>query len=82
MALTGSGTALGDAIWNAIKAQTGATYTPAEEAKAKAIWQAMATEVVNHIVANAVVAVNVTSVTAVTPGPGVSGPGTGTGTLT
>ena len=78
-----NGTQLGEAAWNAVKAQTGATYSPAEENKAKAIWIAIATEIVNHIVANAVVTVT-TGIPVATTGSAVAqtgattAPGTGT----
>ena len=76
-----SGSVLANAIWTAIKADTGATYTPAQDAAGLAKWTIIATEIINHITTNAQVTVTVTSVSGVTTGPGVSGPGAGTGLI-
>lgn len=53
--LTGSGEELGTTIWVAIKAETGATYTPEQDAEGEARWQTIATKIVDHIVAKAIV---------------------------
>lgn len=45
------------------------------------MWEAIASAVVSHIQANALVTVTVASVSGVTPGGSASGPGTGTGTI-
>ena len=45
------------------------------------LFDAIAESVVEHIIAQAQVSVVVASVAGVTPGVGVSGPGTGTGTI-
>lgn len=70
----------------ALKAAIDATQPPAEGESVDSIrskvFEAMADAIIQHIVANALVTVNVASVTGVTPGPGASGPGTGTGTIT
>ena len=81
MALTGSGNVLGLAIAAAIIADNG-PVTPAEQLVIENKWKLIATEIVNHFVAQTQVTttVAVASVSAVTPGPGVSGPGVGTGT--
>ena len=48
------------------------------------MWKVIGQKIVAHIQANATIAtsVNVTSVSGVTTGPGVSGPGTGSGSGT
>lgn len=75
-----SGTVLGAALKSAL------TLTPnpgeAMDAFRTRVFEAMGNTIVQHIVTNAQVIVQVASVTGVTPGPGVSGPGTGTGTVT
>lgn len=77
-----SGSVLANAIWTAIKADTGVTYTPAQDAAGLAKWTIIANEIINHITTNAQVVVSVTSVTGVVSGPSVSGPGAGVGTIT
>ena len=52
------------------------------DAWAEAVAKGIASAVVAHIQANALVTVAVASVSGVTVGAGVSGPGTGTGTIT
>lgn len=71
MPLSGSGNTLGTAIADAIDGLTESQLQDKE-----VIWQTISNVIVAHIVANTVV--NVTSVTGVTTGAGVSGPGTGT----
>lgn len=63
-------------------ALTDAGAIAARDDTADAIAEAVATEVIAHIQANAVVSTTVAvgSVTLVTPGVGSSGPGSGTGT--
>lgn len=58
--------------------------TGASEAQCLEYWEAISDEIIQHIIANAVVTstVVVASVTGVTAGGGVSGPGTGTATGT
>ncbi len=71
---------LGDAIANAIiAAEPG--FSAEEETDLKDKWKIIAKEIVDEIINNAVVSTNVAvaSVSAVTPGAGVSGPGAGTG---
>ena len=46
-----------------------------------ALFQAMASAIINHITSNAAITVTVASVSGVTPGVGVSGSGAGTGTI-
>lgn len=53
--LTGTGNLLGTAIWTAIKSETGASYTSEQDADGEARWQTIATKIVDHIVANAIV---------------------------
>ena len=53
--LTGTGDALGTAIWEAIKAETGATYTPEGDAQGLQRWKTIAGKIVDHIVENAIV---------------------------
>ena len=79
-----SNTRLGTAIKDRIKALTGIDLTAAEESDMEVLWQDIADEIIKEITTNAVVVttVAVTSVTAVTPGAGVSGPGAGTGSGT
>lgn len=55
MALTGTGSVLGSAIWEAIKAQTGATYSPEADAAGLQTWVTISNQIVSHIVANATV---------------------------
>jgi hypothetical protein len=81
MALTGTGNALGSAIWNAIKADTGATYTPEQDAEALAKWQIIANEIVAHIVANADVSPTGTTPMNVAAAPVQVSPATGTGAV-
>lgn len=76
-----NGIVLGNAIKSAIDAAV-ATTPSASEAQRTAIWQAIGTAIVAHIVTNAQVNVAVISVSGVTVGPGISGPGAGTGTIT
>lgn len=71
------GTALGDAMKAAVDA-----LSDAQKQDRSAVFRAMGTAIVTYITTNAVVAVNVASVSGVTPGPSPSGPGTGTGTIT
>lgn len=75
-----SGTALGDAMKSAIDAAV-VSYPSATEAQRTAIFRALGTAIVDYFKANAVVAVTVPSVSAVTPGVGISGPGVGTGSV-
>ncbi len=72
-----SGTILKAAIIASIESELG--FTVPEEGQK--VYGVIADEIVKHISTLAVVttAVSVTSVTAVTPGPGVSGPGVGVG---
>jgi len=59
MPLTGTGPALGTAIWNAIKVLNTdmAKYAPAEEAAALAFWQSISSVIVAHIILNSLVPV-------------------------
>ncbi len=75
-----SGTALGDAMKTAIDNAV-AAHPSATEAQRTEIFRALGTAIVDYFKANAVVAVTVPSVSAVTPGAGVSGPGVGTGSV-
>lgn len=63
-----SGSALASAIKAAIEEESDKTFDQ--------MWSVIATAIIDYIKTNAVV--NVTSVTGVTTGAGVSGPGTGT----
>lgn len=76
-----SGTLLGDQIRAAIDAAM-ASHATADATQRQAIWRAIGTAIVAHITTNAVVSVNVASVSGVTVGVGVSGPGLGTGSIT
>lgn len=68
-------TTLGQAIANAVEGKASADgATPTE------IWTAVATEIINHITANAQVSVNVNT-TVTTPTGAGTGVGTGTGTI-
>lgn len=61
MGLTGSGDALGTTIWNAIKALSwvdASQLSGTEEAREVELWQTVATQIVNHIIANADVPVD------------------------
>jgi hypothetical protein len=58
-------------------AAEGKTFTP----QAASAWATICTAIVTYIQANANVNVTVASVSAVTPGIGVSGPGSGIGTI-
>lgn len=61
MALTGSGNALGTAIWNAIKALPWVDQSKldgTEESRMLEVWQTISAEIVSHIVANSDVPVN------------------------
>jgi hypothetical protein len=49
------GPALGDLIWNAVKAQSGASYSASEDAQGRATWEAIATVLVTYIQTNAMV---------------------------
>lgn len=75
---------LGAALWARVKSLE--SYSPgigpAEDARGLAQWKGIADEIIKEFKDNAVVPVNVASVTAVQPGGGTSGPGTGTGTIT
>ncbi len=48
-----NGSALGDAIWAAIKAIANDNPTPAEDAKGKLLWEAVGNQIVSHITTNA-----------------------------
>lgn len=76
MAWTGTGIALGDAMLAAIDAAV-ASSAEAGPAQRRAIWRAIGTAIIAHLVANGTGAVAVVSVSGVTTGAGVSGPGTG-----
>jgi ABC-type branched-subunit amino acid transport system substrate-binding protein len=81
MAMTGAGLAAArKAAKDAVPAPT-ANTAAAALVYATAMNTADSTAIVSYLTANMVVAVTVTSVTGVTPGAGVSGPGTGTGTV-
>ena len=73
MPLTGTENVLSSAIKTEMQAQGVAIVDDTELTK---LTLSIAKAVINHIVANALV--NVTSVSGVTPGGGVSGSGTGT----
>lgn len=79
MALNGA--LLGDQIRAAIDTAIEAHRT-ADATQRQAIWRAIGTAIVAHITTNAVVSVNVASVSGVTVGAGISGPGLGTGGIT
>jgi hypothetical protein len=79
MAMVGND--LGDAIYTAIKSSLSWSPSGADDAKAKAMWEAVGSAIVTYVTAHASVAVTVTSVTGVTAGAGTSGPGSGTGTV-
>lgn len=60
MAITGTGNALGTAIWNAIKNLSWvnpADLDGTESGRIEEFWQTVATEILDHIVANAEVPV-------------------------
>lgn len=69
MALNGN--TMGSAIATAVVA-----LSQADKEIPEKVWQAVATKIVEHLIANATI--TVTSVTGVTPGGGASGPGTAT----
>ena len=82
MALTGTGNALGDAMQAAIDAVV-------DKTDRQAVFRAMGTAIIAHVIANGSSAVaisglpvTVASVTLVTTGTAASGPGTGTATGT
>lgn len=55
MPLTGTGNTLGTAIWNAIKALSWVTpdyLNGVEDGRLEELWQTVATEIVNHVIAN------------------------------
>lgn len=72
--------AMKDLIKGKIEAATGSPMPDISDA----VWQAVCEGIIEHFVTNAQITstVTVTSVTAVTPGVGVSGPGVGTATGT
>lgn len=71
-----SAAALSSAMKTQLDAAFGAPAHAGGAADRQALCDAIAEAVVEHLIANAIV--NVTSVSGVTPGGGVSGPGTGT----
>lgn len=78
MPITGTGSALGAAIANAILAtqDPGNDLSPAERQKIIDQWSVISTEIINHFVANTAVNTNVTTVVT---GSSPAGPVTGTG---
>lgn len=78
MALIGD--ALGLAMLTAMDAYV-ATLAKPEDYNRSEGFKALGRAIVDYIKTNALVGVNVVSVSGVTTGPGVSGPGTGTGTI-
>jgi len=78
MALNGD--ALGSAILAAMDSYV-ATLTDPTDYNREEGFKTLGNAIVDYIKANAIVSVNVSSVSLVQPGVGVSGPGTGTGTI-
>jgi hypothetical protein len=77
-----SGDSLGLAMIAAMDAYVGGLAEPKNDNYDRTqAFKELGKAIVNYIVANAQVTVNVTSVSLVQPGVGVSGPGTGTGTI-
>lgn len=72
---------LGNAIADRVIATMATPPGAGDEASLRTLMKAIADEVIKEFKNNALVNVNVASVSAVTPGVGVSGPGTGTGTI-
>ncbi len=66
---------LGDKIADALIAEDGLQLNAADEATMRVKMKIIADEVIKEFKANGLV--TITSVSGVTPGPGVSGPGTG-----
>lgn len=69
----------GDVLGLALKAAVDSVPVPpggADDAYRQDVFKAMGAAIVSHITSSAVVIVP--NVTAVTPGPGISGPGSGT----
>ncbi len=77
-------TTIGHTIAARIKAAAPAAGTPITDGDLQALWVGIMTDIYTDMAAKAVVtaAVVVASVSAVTPGVGVSGPGAGTATGT
>jgi len=71
----------GDVLGSAISAYVSG-LDDAVQADNETVWKGIMGLVVSHIQTNAQVVVAVSSVSAVTPGAGVSGPGTGSGSIT
>lgn len=78
--MTLDGNRLGDSIESAVDAIS--LDNPMTAGQKTQLYRAIGNSIVNELTSNAVVPVNVASVSLVTPGPGASGPGTGTGTIT
>jgi len=76
MPLSGTGNALGDSLWAAVKSSTGLSPSPADDIKGRDIWRAEAAVIVSHIVANALV-----TVTVATTGTAAAQSGGGTGSI-
>jgi hypothetical protein len=84
MPLTGTGPALGAAMRAAFESLDPVLFQTNPTAARTAMFSALGTAIVNHIIAKTVVTstVAVASVSGVTTGGGTSGPGTGTATGT
>ena len=78
--MTLDGDRLGDSIESAVDAIS--LDNPMTAGQKTQLYRAIGNSIVSELTSNAVVPVNVASVSLVTPGVGASGPGTGTGTIT
>lgn len=72
---------MGQAIWDAIKASTGATYSPEGDAQGLAIWKTTCEALINHIKVNADIAIPALNVSHVLIAPPGGGPVTGTASV-